>query len=207
MPAAEVRPIAERLVAALASSCDRIEIAGSLRREKPYVRDIELVAAPLLEERASDDIWGTPETVDRLEGAIASALRAGYIAPREVETHRSDGRIETLTKMGSAFKALVFRGMPVDLFIVRAPATWGCIFALRTGPGDWNTRLVTDCKAIGRRVEGGQVQRWTGSSWAVVATPEEADFFAALGQSWVAPSDRHVQRIRIDRRIADGVAA
>lgn len=194
---------AERLVAALASSCERIEIAGSLRRGKAAVRDIELVAIAKVDEQPSDDIWGTPEDVDHLEGSIGSALRAGFIAPREVENHRADGRVDLQTKLGPAFKALVFRGIPVDLFIVRPPASWGCIFALRTGPGDWNTTLVTECKTIGRRVAGGQVERWDGHQWVVVPSPEEADFFAALGQPWVEPRDRQVERIRIDRATAD----
>lgn len=203
-PIADVLPIAERLVAALAPACDRIEIAGSLRRQKPQVRDIEIVAIAKVDDQPSDDIWGTPEPVDRLEGSIASALRAGFIAPRDVEQHRADGSIEFQTKLGPAFKALVFQGIPVDLFIVRPPATWGVIFGLRTGPGDWNTRLVMDCKAIGRRVEGGQVVAWHGGSgsWRAVPTPEEADFFRAVGQPWVEPRDRTVDRVAIARQVA-----
>jgi DNA polymerase/3'-5' exonuclease PolX len=38
--------IAEQARAALAPSCHRIEIAGSIRRRRPQVKDIELVAIP-----------------------------------------------------------------------------------------------------------------------------------------------------------------
>ena len=78
--------------------------------------------------------------------------------------------------MGRAYLALVFGELPVDLFIVHPPAEWGVIFALRTGPGDWNVRLVIAC-------------------------PEEADFFRALGQAWVEPWERRPECVRIDPRL------
>lgn len=42
----KARAIAEKLVEKLAPYCERIEIAGSIRREKAEVKDIELVAIP-----------------------------------------------------------------------------------------------------------------------------------------------------------------
>jgi DNA polymerase/3'-5' exonuclease PolX len=51
-----VLPIAGRIVEALRPYCERIEIAGSLRREKPMVGDIEIVAIP----RRPVDLFGEP---------------------------------------------------------------------------------------------------------------------------------------------------
>jgi len=207
VPYGEALRRALTLTGALDSACERLEVAGSLRREKPEVHDIELVAMTRFEERPGDDLWSTEATHDLLEERIAELLAARFIEPRQVANNRADGRVEFQTKLGPAFKALVYRGIPVDLFVVRPPATWGCIYALRTGPGDWNTRLVTDCKAIGRRVAGGQVERWDGSAWVAVPTPEEPDFFRELGQPWVDPEHRSVGRIRISRAIAEGAPA
>ena len=39
----EAKLIAERVKSTLALYCDRIEIAGSIRRQKPIVNDIDLV--------------------------------------------------------------------------------------------------------------------------------------------------------------------
>jgi hypothetical protein len=50
--------VAESLRATLYGACDRVEIAGSIRREKPQVHDIEIVVVPRIVERASGDIWG-----------------------------------------------------------------------------------------------------------------------------------------------------
>lgn len=45
-PHAEALEIAEEIKEALAHHCERIEIAGSIRRKKPEVGDIELLFVP-----------------------------------------------------------------------------------------------------------------------------------------------------------------
>jgi len=206
MPHAEAYATALRLVRELAPGCERIEIAGSLRRRKPQVRDIEIVAVARFATRPIG-LGLEAETYDVLEDLVAELLAVGSLKARPVENHRADGSIDVQYKLGPAFKALLTgTGVPVDLFIVRPPATWGVIFGLRTGPGDWNTRLVDECKAIGRRVTGGQVEAWNPAAgeygrWEVVPTPEEADFFRAIGQAWVEPTDRHVSLVRIRREV------
>jgi len=191
--------VATELVGLLADACERIEIAGSLRRHKSVVHDIEIVAIPRLAEVT--DMWGEPvgrlnqlsECIDHLR------LTRKVLAPRPAEIHRRDGTVETSQRMGDAYKALVYRGMPVDLFIAD-PERWGCIFALRTGPGDWNTRLVTDCKRWFRRVEDGRVLHLGRP----VPTPEEADFFRALGVPWIEPPERRVEALRFDPALLRG---
>lgn len=192
------RAIAERLRSTLSPACTRIEIAGSVRREKPLVGDIEMVAIPLVESVSAGDLWDTPTDVDRLEELLLSLRASGALPLRRVENHRADGSIDVGRRDGAAYKALEFQGLPVDLFIVRDPDQWGTIFALRTGPGDWNTRLVTDCKRFLRRVEGGNVYR----AGQRVPCPEERDFFDAIGQAWVEPRDRRVDRVEIRAEVA-----
>lgn len=46
MIANDAQDIAERVVTALAPACDRIEVAGSLRRRRSDVHDIDLVLIP-----------------------------------------------------------------------------------------------------------------------------------------------------------------
>lgn len=174
----------------LAPFCERIEIAGSVRRRKPEVKDLELVAVPRFEERSGADLWGSTERVDLLLDHIATMPD---FPPRSVETHRADGSVEYVRKVGEAYQAREYRGIPVDLFIVRPPAEWGVIFALRTGPGDWNTRIVTDCKRFFRRVEAGRVWHFG----VTIPCPEEADFFRAVGQPWLDPWERRVDRVRL----------
>ena len=205
VPWAAALEVARSIVAELEPVTERVKIAGSLRRRKPEVGDIEIVATPRFEERPSGDVWGTPVMVDLLEERLAE-LTGVLLSPRPVENHRRDGSVEVQYKVGPSAKLLESDGIPVDLFVVRPPASWGVIFALRTGPGDWNTRLVTECKAIGRRVREGQVEAWDGatSRWTVVPTPEEADFFRELGQPWLEPQERRVDRVDIRREVLIG---
>jgi DNA polymerase/3'-5' exonuclease PolX len=198
MPLAAAREVAGELRDLLAPACRRIEIAGSIRRERPMVSDIELVAIPRFEEADGGDLWGTRTDVDALDRRLGELRDDGVLAYRAVEVHRADGRVEHQTRIGRSYQALVYREMPVDLFIVHPPAEWGVIFAIRTGPGDWNQRIVTDCQRYLRRVENGQVWR----SGQRIPCPEEADFFAAVGQPWVEPRERSVERVRIQARVA-----
>ena len=203
--------LAADVQAYLESACERIEVAGSIRRHRSMVSDIELVVVPRFEVLSEHDLWGerVGATVDVLEERVAHLIAHERLRLRDVTVERRDGTTEFQKRNGPAYKALEYAGMAIDLFIVRPPATWGVIFGLRTGPGDWNTKLVMDCKAIGRRVEGGQVLAWRGasSSWEPVPTPTERDFFAAIGQEWIDPLERRVNRVRIQRAIAAAVPA
>lgn len=197
---AEAHAAATELVGELADACERIEIAGSVRRRKGEVHDLEIVAIPRRDTEALPGMWEpTYLEVDALRITIEALLGEGRLAARDVEVHRKDGSTEVQQRMGASYKALVYRGMPVDLFITDADR-WGCILALRTGPGDWNTRLVTDCKRWFRRVEDGRVLHLG----KVVPTPEEADFFRALGVPWLDPWERSADRLRFDPRLLHG---
>lgn len=196
--------VARVIVNELEPVTERVKVAGSLRRRKPEVGDIEIVAAPAWR---GDGLFGDVP-VDLLEERLASLAASGFLTRRPVENHRRDGSVDTQFKVGPSAKLLQCQGIPVDLFVVRPPAQWGVIFALRTGPGDWNTRLVTDCQAIGRRLRGGQVESWDGAlgRWVALETPEEADFFAQVGQPWLEPEERRVDRVAIARSVPRGTA-
>lgn len=204
MSAGRPIPLAEAAAVAgvlLEPGCDRIAIAGSIRRQKAQVRDIELVASPRIVPTDDGGLWGATVDVDLLDERVGELLsdRAIPLGRRVVTLHRANGSTEASHRMGPRFKALEYRGLPVDLFIVRPPAEWGVVFALRTGPGDWNTRLVTDARNYLRRVADGCVLYAAGQR---VPCPEEEDFFAGLVQEWVDPPDRTVERVRIQARLA-----
>lgn len=203
VPLAAARAVADALRELLEPACTRIEIAGSIRRRKATVGDAELVAIPRLVPEPAGDLWGTLRERDLLAERVAALIAAGEFTVRMVRITRADGSIEQGRRLGRAYLALVFRGLPVDLFIVHPPAEWGVIFALRTGPGDWNIRLVTEARNAGRRVDGGRVY----ALGQPVACPDEADFFRALGQPWLDPWERRPDRVRIGPRILAEVPA
>ena len=155
LPLAEAQPLAADLVADLAPYCARIEIAGSIRRQAPTVGDLELVAIPQLV--AQQDLFGelSGEHTDLLEDRLGRMLEAGELAPRYTESEQQ--------RLGPRYKALLYRGAAVDLFIVREPAQYGVILAIRTGPADYSHNLVTPAGQGGvlpdhLRVQGGALR-------------------------------------------------
>lgn len=80
----------------------------------------------------------------------------------------------------------------LDLFIVR-PETWGVQFAIRTGPAEFSHKFVTR-RSLGGwlpdhlKVDGGLL--WDTRTETVIQTPEEQNFFEAIGMDWVEPEDR-----------------
>lgn len=191
--------VATELVERLADACERIEIAGSIRRRKGEVHDIEIVAISRrlsTVQQVGMFIEEVAEGPFALREHVADLVREGFLEPRQVVSHRRDGTEDTGERMGDAYKALVYQGMPVDLFITE-DERWGCIFALRTGPHDWNIRLVQGCREHWRRVDDGRVLYHE----QVVPTPEESDFFRALGVPWLEPQERRVDRLRFDREL------
>lgn len=188
-------PRAQYLRDVLGMDCERIAIAGSLRRGAAVVKDIELVAIPRtvqVQAGLFDDVF---DIEDKLEQAVARGIEGGWLAPRDVEINRADGTTETGRRMGERYKALVYDGIPVDLFIVRPPAEWGVVYTIRTGPAEWSQKLVTECQRFFLRVEHGQLLHFGKP----VPCPEEEDFLRTIGQAWVDPGDRHPSRVHLTR--------
>jgi DNA polymerase/3'-5' exonuclease PolX len=188
---AEARHAAEYLRRLFEPYCERVEIAGSIRRRAPEVKDIELVAVPLVEQVQTGLFGGVYDVSDHLEQRVAEGVSAGWLAPRDVDLHRKDGTVEQARRMGTRYKALVYDGIAVDLFVVRPPADWGVVFTIRTGPADFSEALVTACQAKLMRVEHGQLLRMGRP----VPCPEERDFFRELGQPWLEPWERRADRV------------
>lgn len=172
------RKLADKIVKVLAPACERIEIAGSIRRQKPVVGDIEIVCVPIMDVKTNlfnEVVSEEPLLLNRL---LADLLSSKRILPP--------------TKNGEKFKQFgvpAVEGLTVDLFIT-TPEKWGVIFAIRTGGADFSRKMVTKKQYGGYLpdslvVSEGRVYR----GGIALPTPEESDFFDILGE-WVPPQDR-----------------
>ena len=209
IPLARAQTLAVEIVELLAPACERIEIAGSIRREKPMVGDIEIVADPRLRYETMPDMFGgegvtavyseLDERCDRLlaEGRLAYRLNAkghriGWGEHNKYALyHPQDGSAP----------------VPLDLFAVYPPdEQWGVAMVIRTGPADFNPVLISQ-RPNGALPWGWKVQvsDWTlrNTINQVVPTPDEADFFAAIGLPWIPPAERSVGRLRAEVRRVD----
>lgn len=165
MQLVEAERIALKLCSDLAPIFERLEVAGSVRRCKPEVKDIELVGIPKFVDQPS--LIKTPGFIP-------------VIPSTELNNWSQMGRI---IKAGQRYKQIeLFAGINLDLFIVLPPAQWGVIMAIRTGPAEFSKWLVT-----ARRYGGalpGHLKVRDGSLWQgnrMIETSEEDDFFREIG--------------------------
>lgn len=192
MTAAET---ARNLVDLWSPYCERLEIAGSIRRGKPDPHDIELVAIPKVreEERQVDMFTKATVEIDLLSNALEDEKARGRVADRLDKNGRP--------AWGQKFKRLQYLrpghgGWAVDLFAVTWPAQWGVIFAIRTGPWDFSRKVVTSqlqggVMPVGMRVADGVLWR----SNEMLDTPEEEDFFRHIGIPCWPPEERTLERL------------
>lgn len=120
--------IAERVKAALAPHCERIEIAGSIRRQRPQVSDIEIVAIP------------KPYQV---------GLFASGIAPIVNEWQKVKGELPC-----KYTQRILPEGIKLDLFFAE-PGNWGYIMAIRTGSAAYSKMLAQSWRKRGYQGENG----------------------------------------------------
>jgi DNA polymerase/3'-5' exonuclease PolX len=182
-PAHLARAVADELVAELRPACSRIEVAGSLRRGLASVKDIEIVAEPTL-ARTLFDLPDVHQRRTQLDELLERLLRECRLSQRLFRRGAAD-----LPRWGDRYKAAIAEpsGIPIDLFLVRPPASWGAILAIRTGPEELSRRLVTVCRERGLRLVDGRLVDERGDR---VDTPTERDFFAACGVAWLEPDER-----------------
>lgn len=185
VPLARGQEFAAALVAMLRDGCERVEVAGSIRRGKAAVSDVELVVVP----RMSPDLFGGPG-FDELNTCVVLAVQAGHLHWRD-----RNGRVsrEPPSLADRKYYALIaelpgVQGMPVDLFAVRAPAQWGAIMAIRTGPADYSARLVTTARKRGYKCDEGHLVSLTDGETRDTAT--EREFVEACGLAYQEPRDR-----------------
>lgn len=129
---AEAQLIGLHLINIISPYCERIEIAGSVRRESPYVKDIEIVLIPT---KAS-----------KLFNVLGLHLL------------KTIGDIRYL-KDGDKYKQFFYRGIKIDLFVAHSD-NWGYILAIRTGSAEFShNTLATGWVKKGYKGENGFLTR------------------------------------------------
>jgi DNA polymerase/3'-5' exonuclease PolX len=166
--------IAHEVVRTLAPHCERIAIAGSVRRKRPIVKDIEVVCVPRVEE-IPDGLFGR-RTV-RSEIFVASVNRLGLVHKGDLAT----GRMCQVT----------MAEITLDLFIARRE-NWGFILAIRTGSANFSHRILgRGWRRAGCHAEDGMILR-NGTDVPVLMLEEE-DLFRLIGIPWVEPKERELR--------------
>lgn len=192
LPRAQAAELAWELVALLSPYCERIEILGSIRRQRETIGDIELLAIPETDQQVQTDLFGqqVAPPLDLLNIHVDELQHEIGLGKRLDDRGRQ--------RWGQRFKAAVYKGFAVDLFVCKPPAQYGVLKVIRTGSAEFSHRLVTPVEQGGWCPAGfyfkdGQLWIIQGSGVHVALhTPEETQVFAAIQRPCVAPEDREV---------------
>ena len=164
--------IAERVRGELAPFCEKIEIAGSVRRCRPEVKDIEIVCVP----RSGLDMFG---------GAGGRSPLLDYLDLKFIDRH-------LLVKGKDKYRMYALAdGIKLDLFMVTPPAQFGLQFVIRTGPADFSHRLVTPRKYGGAAPSNLRFKY--GAAWldgGLIPMPTEESVFEYFNLPFIPPSER-----------------
>lgn len=152
--------------------CDRIEIAGSVRRGKVDPKDIEIVAV--------GDSRLLKRTDELLHTGVITQARYG-------DARAKDGQVGTV-RWGEKYRGFMFAGWRVELFTA-TEQNFGAIYWLRTGPGDANTWLMKFLNWVNApfRLKEGY---WTALGGTRLNTPDERNTFELLNIPYLDPANR-----------------
>lgn len=187
-PRAAAIAAAKVIVEALKPFCLRLIVAGSLRRRKQEVGDVEILYVPKIEFRAQQitTLFGEEKvddvSVNLVDRALENLITAGTIAKRENVLDR-----ET---WGPKIKLAIHvaSGIPVDFFST-VERSWFNYLVCRTGSAETNTRIASSAKRKGWKwcPYSPGFQRADGR---LVAVTSEREVFQLSGLPYLEPHER-----------------
>jgi len=166
IPLATGQKIAEKVAGELAPFCDRIAIAGSIRRQRPMVGDVDIVALPKISE-----------------------LHAFRQRCKQNTTLVKDGDQELVVWLKNGVQLDIWIASHGSKeFFNEVPCNFGSLLLCRTGSAAHNIYLISQAKALGLRWNPHHGV-FNGHGVCLAADTEE-DVFKALGMGFVAPERR-----------------
>lgn len=183
----EAFEIADGLCLEMVDWCEKLVIAGSIRRKKAEVKDIELVAIPKWEYGGPLDMFSEKhEEINVLHDYLQDSARIQWIKPGVPDVIPWPIKPE-----GKYWRGIVDGKIKLDLFLT-TPEQFGLIFLIRTGPAEFSHRFVMKKYQGGSlpndyRVEDGHLKKLTGE---IIPTPDEETVFRIAGMTFIPPEER-----------------
>lgn len=172
--------VARDLTVYLAPHCERIIVAGSLRRLKREVGDVEIVFIPrYVQER--DGLFDVRQ-VSQADRALQRLLDEAVI------TKRRNSLGSEIWGEKNKLARHTATGMPVDFFSATAE-TWCNYLVCRTGSAETNTRICMAAQRKGWKWHP-YGSGFTDERGRLVRVESEADVFRLAGLEYLGPKDR-----------------
>lgn len=175
--------VAKQMVQELTPVTERLVVAGSLRRMKTEVGDVEIVYIPRKENRPVPGSLFDRADYDLATLCILDMEARGILTRRESVTgHTSFGEKNKLMLHAAS-------GIPVDFFATSAECWWNYLVC-RTGSAENNTTIATAARLNGKRWNPygpGFVCLKTGD---IFPAHSEEDVYRLAGLDFLPPSHR-----------------
>jgi DNA polymerase (family X) len=166
---------AEEIVTALRAvpGCVRCEYAGSLRRMRETIGDVDILAAV---ESGPDGQGMAGPGAAAGPGGAAPAVMAAFIALPAVAEVIASGDTKTSIR--------THRGLQVDLRVV-SEGSWGAALQYFTGSQAHNVRIREI--AVRRKLRLSEYGLFRVPGGELIASRTEEEIYQALGMSWIPP--------------------
>ena len=184
--------IAADVIAQLEPHCEpgRCVVAGSVRRRKPQVGDVEIVCVPRMVSALQ--AFGDSQGLLMLDGFGKEALQRdpGFAAVVNQESwERVKGDDKYICRILHCSQGWLGDGMPfdvqLDIFCVSA-FSWGYQLAIRTGSAEFSQHLALAWVLAGFKGIDGNLTRDS----VPVPVPDEQTLFRLCGLDYVPPEGR-----------------
>lgn len=193
-PYSYAKKFADRILDMLQPNCEIIDIAGSVSREKNFVKDLEIVCLPAKEFITTDLFGGgTYKTVPGFKAVIDSITK-------EVVKGNTEGRYMQVVLEGE---------IKMDLFMPSKEDYYRQL-VIRTGSAEYSHKVIANrwselgwvgtylglrrkCDCYPRRDNAGKIIGWIVNNPNGEKPPawiSEKDFFEWLGIRWIEPKYR-----------------
>lgn len=154
----------EKLLEILVPYCDKIAVAGSIRRRRPFVGDIDLVV------------------LARDHNAVKARCKQSC-------TTKTDGFENYICETKNGIQIdIFFARYPQSELFTKVPGTWGSVLLCRTGSVNHNIYLVEHAKSLGLKWDpyAGVIDQ----DYNILASETEQEIFAALKLEFIPPEKR-----------------
>lgn len=173
MKLATAQHYAEQIVTWLAPQCERIEIAGSIRRGRPVCNDVDLVCIPKTKEEK--DIFGKVISTRNLLWETLSA-------------HVGSGKATFQSGGNQPGKLCILQLKKCQLDVYFAtPETFATRLVCRTGSKEHNIWLAQRAHACGMEWKPFEGLVWGGK---MLQPSSELDLYRNLGVPFIDPKNR-----------------
>lgn len=184
-PREQALGVAKQLCDTLKPVTSRLIVAGSLRRGKAEVGDVEILFIPKVEPRPDpEDLLGNLVETNLALAEIDALLKSGVISKRpNCDGHFAWGASNRLA-------VHVASGIPVDFFAA-TEMNWWCLLVCRTGSKENNEAICNAAIKKGLKWQpygAGFADRVTGELLRRVRS--EREVFEAVGLPYKEPWER-----------------